>query len=83
MTHRLPALCAAALLAAAPAFAQPAPQLSPAGVPHHRLDIRLDPAGHRLAAVDEVKWPPASACPARGRSCLQRRVDDHARRSRR
>ena len=60
MTHRLPALCAAALLAAAPAFGQPAPQLSPAGVPHHRLDIRLEPAGHRLAAVDEVRWPPDS-----------------------
>ena len=61
MNSRLAASCTAALLAAAPAAAQPAPAASPAAGPHHRLDIRLDPAGHRLAATDEVTWPPASS----------------------
>jgi hypothetical protein len=58
MTIPFAACILAATLAAAPAFAQTAP--APAAGPHHRLDIRLDPAGHRLAATDEVTWPGGS-----------------------
>ncbi|MFO7692880.1 MAG: M20/M25/M40 family metallo-hydrolase [Vicinamibacterales bacterium] len=57
MNNRLAAVCTAALLAAAPAHGQPAPAASAAASPHHRLDIRLDPAAHRLTATDEVTWP--------------------------
>ena len=61
MNNRLAAVCTAAVFAATPASAQPAPTTSPAAGPHHRLEVRLDPAGHRLAATDEVTWPHASA----------------------
>jgi len=60
MNIRLAAVCTAALLAAASAYGQPAPAISAAAGPHHRLDIRLDPAAHRLVATDEVTWPNAS-----------------------
>ena len=80
MNHRLAAVCTAALLAAAPAYGQPAPAASAAAGPHHRLDIRIDPAGHRLVATDEVTWPNASLVrPPHVRA--QRRADDHARRA--
>jgi aminopeptidase N len=59
MNNRFAAFCTAALLAAAPAAGQTAPAMPPAAGPHHRLDVRLDPAGHRLAATDEVTWPGA------------------------
>ena len=68
MNIRLAAVCTAALLAAASAYGQPAPAISAAAGPHHRLDIRLDPAAHRLVATDEVTWPNASV-PAAARSC--------------
>ncbi len=61
MNNRLLAFCAAGLLAAAPAAGQPAPAMPPAQGPHHRLDVRLDPAGHRLAVTDEVTWPGGSS----------------------
>ena len=61
MNRRFAASCTAALLAAAPAAAQPAPAASPVSGPHHRLDLRLDPAAHRLTATDEVTWPQASS----------------------
>ena len=57
MKTRLAAFAAAALIAAAPASGQTAAAAAPVTGPHHRLDIRLDPAGHRLAATDEVTWP--------------------------
>jgi hypothetical protein len=63
MTTRSAACIAAALALAASASAQTAAARTPAPGPHHRLDVRLDPAAHRLAATDEVSWaggpPPA------------------------
>ena len=61
MNIRVTAFCIAALLAAAPAAAQSAPATPAAAGPHHRLDLRLDPATHRLAATDVVTWPQASS----------------------
>jgi hypothetical protein len=49
MNNRLAAFCTAALLAAVPAAGQTAPAMPPAPGPHHRLDVRLDPAG--------IAWP--------------------------
>jgi hypothetical protein len=57
MTTRLAACVTAALLLAAPASGQTAAPAAPAPGPHHRLDIRIDPAGHRVAVIDEITWP--------------------------
>ncbi len=61
-----PTLVLTALLCSwAAASAQPAAPKAPASGPHHRLDIRLDPAGHLLTAADEVTWPDGSSPAAR------------------
>jgi hypothetical protein len=60
-TARLAACFTAALLAAASSQGQTAATAAPASGPHHRLEVRLDPAGRRLAATDEVTWPGGSS----------------------
>ena len=62
MTTRLAACITATLIASVPASGQTAAAAAPASGPHHRLEIQLDPATHRLTATDEVTWPahPAS-----------------------
>jgi aminopeptidase N len=58
MTTRFVAACSvAALISASAASAQPVHGVAPAPGPHHQLDVRLDPATHRLEATDEVTWP--------------------------
>ncbi len=64
MIIRFAACLAAALLATASASARTA-AAAPASGPHHRLDVRLDPARHRLAAIDEVTWPGGAPAGAR------------------
>ena len=62
MQHAAFASCILALLAMGTAAAGPQGSPAPAAAyPHHRVDIRLDPAGHRLTATDEVTWPGASS----------------------
>jgi hypothetical protein len=57
MIIRLAASVTTTLLIAASASGQTAPSSAPGAGPHHRLDIRLDPASHRLTATDDVTWP--------------------------
>ena len=58
MKHAALTSCIFAILAAG--SAANGPQAAPASGPHHRLGIRIDPAGHRLTATDEVTWPGGS-----------------------
>ena len=65
MASRLAAGLAALLLPATLSLAQPAAPGARTSGPNHRLEIRLDPAAHRLTARDFVTWPDGTAPGAR------------------